>query len=313
MSVIWGMPYLLIRIAVRDVSPPTLIFLRTAPAALVLLPVALRRGALGAVRRHLGWILAYTVAELGVPWLFVSRAEVDLTSSLTGLLIATVPLTGAVLYALLGVERLDLRRVAGLLVGFGGVAVLVGADLHAVDLGAVVEVVVPAMGYAVGPLIISRKLADLPGLGVITASLLMAGVAYAPWGLTHWPTRWTAESAASVAGLALITTALAFVLFFELILEVGPSRSTVITYVNPAVAILLGVVVLGEPFTVGIALGFPLILAGSWLATSHRGGDHAAHDRDGGSGADGRADGGARHPVRRPVVRDELAGEPPHA
>ena len=261
MSVIWGCPYLLIRIAVREIEPGTLIFLRTAPAALLLAPIALHRGALVGVLSRWRWLLAFTAAELAVPWFFVGRAEIHLTSSVTGLLIASVPLVGAVLYRALGYEHFDRRRIVGLLVGFAGVATLVGVDLHGTDLGPVVEVLVPAVGYAVGPLIVSRKLDDLEGIGVITTSLAVASVAYGPYALTHLPSAVSSEVVLSVVGLALVCTALAFVLFFELIVEVGPARSTVITYVNPAVAVLLGVVVLGEPFTWGIALGFPLILA----------------------------------------------------
>ncbi len=271
MSVIWGTPYLLIRIAVRDVSPATLIFFRTAPAGLLLLPLALHRNALASVWRHWRWVLVYTVAELGIPWLFVSRAEVHLTSSLTGILIATVPLTGALIYWAFGFEHFTGRRVLGLVVGFGGVVALVGLDLGTIDLGAVAEVIVPAIGYSLGPLVISRKLGDLPGLGVITLSLLMAGAAYAPFGLTHLPRHFPLEVALAVAGLMLVCTALAFVLFFELIGEIGPHRSTVITYINPAVAILLGIVILGERISLGIIVGFPLILLGSWLATQHDG------------------------------------------
>ena len=267
MSVIWGCPYLLIRIAVREVSPATLIFLRTAPAALVLLPLALHRGALHGLLARWRWLLAFTVAELAIPWLFVSRAEVHLTSSVTGLLVASVPLTGAVLYRLLGYDHFDRRRVLGLLVGFAGVALLVGVDVRGADLGPVIEVLIPVVGYAVGPLIISRKLDDLPAIGVITVSLAIASVAYGPYALTHLPTSMSVEVIASVAALALVCTALAFVLFFDLIVEVGPARSTVITYVNPAVAIVLGVVILGEPLTKGILFGFPLILLGSWMAT----------------------------------------------
>jgi drug/metabolite transporter (DMT)-like permease len=267
MSVIWGCPYLLIRIAVREISPATLIFLRTAPAALLLAPIALHRGALRGILTRWRWLVGFTVAELAIPWFFIGRAEIHLSSSVTGLLIASVPLVGAVLYRVLGIDRFDRRRVLGLLIGFSGVAVLVGVDLRGADLGPVIEVLVPAVGYAVGPLIISRKLDDLPGIGVITVSLAMASVAYAPYAVTHLPSSVSPEVVASVAGLALVCTALAFVLFFELIVEVGPARSTVITYVNPAVAVLLGVLVLGEPFTWGIALGFPLILLGSWLAT----------------------------------------------
>ena len=268
MSVIWGTPYLLIRIAVREVSPATLIFLRCAPAALLLLPLAIHRKALGDLLRRWRWIVAYTVAELAIPWLFVGRAEVHLTSSFTGLLIASVPLWGAIIYRILGYDRFDGKRIMGLLVGFAGVVALVGTNLHSTDLGAVVEVVSPTIGYAIGPLIISRKLGDLPGLGVIFASLVLASIFYAPYAVTHMPSHVSLEVALAVVGLAVVCTALAFVLFFELIVEVGPARSTVITYINPAVAILLGVVLLGEPFTVGIAIGFPLILLGSWMATS---------------------------------------------
>jgi drug/metabolite transporter (DMT)-like permease len=267
MSVIWGCPYLLIRIAVREVSPATLIFLRTAPAAVVLLPLAVHRNALRGLVARWRWLLAFTLAELAVPWYFVSRAEIHLTSSVTGLLIAAVPLMGAVLYRALGYDHFSRRRIVGLLVGFAGVAALVGVDLRGAEVGPVIEVLIPAIGYAIGPLIISRKLDDLPGIGVITMSLAMASVLYAPVALTHLPSSVSLEVIGAIVGLALVCTALAFLLFFELIVEVGPARSTVITYVNPGVAILLGVLVLGEPFTWGIAFGFPLILLGSWLAT----------------------------------------------
>ena len=151
MSVIWGCPYLLIRIAVREISPATLIFLRTAPAALVLAPIAVHRGALAGVAARWRWLLAFTAAELALPWLFVGRAEIHLTSSVTGLLVATVPLMATVLYRVLGVEHFDRRRILGLVVGFAGVVTLVGVDLHGTELGPVVEVLVPVVGYAVGP------------------------------------------------------------------------------------------------------------------------------------------------------------------
>jgi drug/metabolite transporter (DMT)-like permease len=268
MSVIWGCPYLLIRIAVREVSPATLIFLRTAPASLVLLPVAIHRRALGGLLARWRWLLAVSVVEVAAPWLFLGRAEIHLTSSVAGLLIATVPLVGAVIYRLLGFDLFDRRRIVGLLIGFAGVVAVVGVDLRGAELGPVVEVLIPVVGYAVGPLIISRKLDDLAGIGVITAAMTIVSVGYAPFALSHLPSRMSLEVAGAIAGLALVCTALAFVLFFELILEVGPARSTVITYINPAVAIALGVLVLGEPLGWGILVGFPLIVIGSWMATA---------------------------------------------
>ena len=271
MSLIWGIPYLLIRVAIRDLSPPTLVFARTIPAALLLLPVAVWRGQVRQLLPHWRWILTFAIIEMTIPWLLLSRAEQHLTSSLAGLLIASVPLIGAVIYRFSPhTDRLTGRRLLGLVVGFAGVAVLVGVDLGRSNLLSFGEVGVVALGNATGPLIISRRLAELPSLGVVSLSIAITAVIYAPFALTSIPRHVSAEVGFSVLGLALVCTALAFILFFALIAEVGPSRATVITYVNPAVAVLLGVVLLGEHFTIGIAVGFPLILAGSVLATSGR-------------------------------------------
>ncbi len=267
MGVIWGVPYLLIRVAVRQLDPGTLVFARTAPAALLLLPVAAWRRQLGAVLRRWRWVVVFTVVELAVPWLLLGRAETRITSSTAGLVIAAVPLVAAALYRALGAERLGRRRLAGLVIGFAGVAALLGIDVGRTDPWVVVELAVVVVGYALGPLIVDRRLSDLPDLAVVGTAMGLAALLYLPWAATHRPAHLRAETVAAVAGLAVVCSALAFVLFFALIAEVGPSRSTIITYVNPAVAVLLGVAVLGEPLTVGIAVGFPLILAGSVLAT----------------------------------------------
>jgi drug/metabolite transporter (DMT)-like permease len=268
MSVIWGIPYLLIKVAVRELSAPQLVFARTAPAALLLIPIAWRRGLLGPLWRHWRAVLAYSAIELAGPWFFLSTAEKRLSSSVSGLLIATVPLIGAGLAVAVGTEdRLDRRRLAGLLIGLAGVAALVGVDLHGTDLLAVGEATLTAVGYAIGPMIISRRFSDMPALGLVAASLGLTALGYAPVALATFPHHVSGEAIASVAVLTVVCTALAFLLFFALIVEVGPARATVITFVNPAIAVTLGVVLLGEPFTVGIAVGFPLILAGSILAT----------------------------------------------
>jgi drug/metabolite transporter (DMT)-like permease len=269
LCVIWGIPYLLIRVAVRELPPPALVFLRTAPAALLLVPLALRRGELRPLLARWHWVVAYTVVELALPWLLLSHAEQRLSSSLAGLLVATVPLIAAVLYRAVGAgEHFDARRLTGLFVGFAGVAALVGIDMTGTDPLAIAEVLVVALCYATGPLVVSRRLAGLPALGVITASLALTAVGYAPAGLRSMPASVSAETVGAVAALALVCTMLAFLLFFALIREVGPSRTTVITYVNPLVAVLLGVVILSEPLTLGIAVGMPLILLGSVLGTA---------------------------------------------
>lgn len=268
MGLIWGIPYLLIKVAVEEFAPTTIVFGRTAIAAAILLPVAALRGQLRALLPHWRPVLAFAVVEICIPWVLLGYAEQSLSSSLTGLLVAAVPLVGAVLVWVTGHEHVALRRVAGLLIGFGGVATLVGFDVGAANLWAVAAMAGVALGYATGPLILARYLSHLPGLGVVAASVGLAAVVYLPLGIAQWPAEPpSGQASLAVVGLAVVCTATAFLVFFALINEVGPARATVITYINPAVAVALGVVVLSEPLTSTIALGFGLILVGSVLAT----------------------------------------------
>ena len=269
MCVIWGIPYLMIRVAVRELAPVTLVFLRTGLAALLLMPLAAHRQELRPLVAHWRPLLAYTAIEVALPWFLLSRAETKLTSSLTGLLIAAVPLVGALIVSLSGErERLGGRRWLGLLVGLGGVAAIVGLDLGRVNAVALVEIAVVAVCYAVGPIILARHLNGAPALGVVAASLALSAVAYAPLAAVRWPESMpSAHVVESVVGLAVVCSAAAFLLFFALIAEVGPVRATVITYVNPAVAAVVGVLLLNEHLTGGMLLGFALVLAGSVLAT----------------------------------------------
>ena len=269
MGVIWGIPYLLIKVAVADLHPTALVLFRTVIGALLLIPWAAAQGWLRPLLPHWRAIIVYTAVEVALPWFLISDAERRLSSSLTGLLLAVVPSVGAVLVWLSATgDRIDSRRIAGLGLGFLGVAALVGLDVSFRDLGAVGEVLLVAVGYAVGPMIIARRLNDLPPVGVVAASLGLTTLAYLPFGLLQFPSALPpVQVVVSVAILGVVCTALAFLLFFALIAEVGPARATVITYVNPAVALLLGVLILGEPFTLGAGLGFFLIVLGSYLAT----------------------------------------------
>ena len=271
LCVIWGIPYLLIRVAVRELSPAFLVFARTAGGALLLLPLAARRGELRVLLPHWRPVLLFTAVEIAVPWLLLSRAEERLSSSLSGLLIAAVPLVAAGVSAASGsAHRLEGRSWIGLLVGILGVAALVGLDFGRVGIVPLLEIFVVVLGYTAGPMVLSRSLSDLPSLGVIAASLTVAALVYAPFAVVDIPAHVRLDVALSVAGLAVVCTALAFLIFFALIADVGPVRATVITYVNPAVAAVLGVAALGERFTVGMGIGFALVLAGSVLATGRR-------------------------------------------
>src|SRR3954447_14878926 len=269
MCLIWGVPYLLIRVAVEDGrSPATVVFLRTRIAALVLAPVAIRRGGLPDLVARWWPLLVYSAIEVALPWWLLTDAERHLSSALAGLLLAAVPLFGILLARIFGpAEVVDRWRILGLVLGAGGVAALVGLQIGHINVLAVGAVLLTALGYAAGPMVLSRRLADLPAVNVVAASLALSALAWAPAAAASWPTSVSAKAAGSVLGLALVCTAIAFLVFFALIAEVGPSRATVITFVNPAVAIALGIAVLGERFTAGMAVGFPLVLAGSVLAT----------------------------------------------
>ena len=272
MGLIWGIPYLLIKVAVGELQPASLVFVRTAAGALILVPISLSRVGLQPLVRHWRAIAIYTAIEIGIPWFLLSHAELKLSSSLSGLLLASVPLIGALLALVMRTDdRMQWRQVTGLFLGLAGVAALLGVDVSRGDLGAVGEIAIVATCYAVGPMIIARRLSDIPALGVVTASLVLAALAYTPIGILQLPRFMpSGQVIASVAGLAIVCTALAFLVFFALIAEVGPIRATVITYVNPAVALVVGIALLHERFTVGTGVGFALIIAGSYVATRRR-------------------------------------------
>jgi len=272
MCVLWGIPYLLIKVAVAEVSVAVLVFARTALGALVLLPLAARRGAATIVRAHWRALLVFAVVEIIGPWALLSDAERVLDSSLTGLLVAAVPIIAVLAGRLAGDrERLGPLRWAGLGLGLAGVALLAAPHVNAGSGLAIGEVLLVAVGYAVGPLIAARKLGEVPNLLVTASCLGFAALVYLPPALLTMPAVLPApEVLLALAGLGLLCTAAAFVLFFELIGEVGPTRAVVFTYVNPAVAVAAGVLLLGEPLTATVLAAFVLILLGSVLATRQR-------------------------------------------
>lgn len=268
MSIIWGIPYLLIRVTVAEISPVLLVFSRTAIAAALLLPIALLRVDLGSVLRHWPWVIAFAAIEIAIPWLMLGAAEQTISSSLAGLLIAGVPLVGAAIAAIVGgPDRVGRRQLGGLLIGFTGVVVIAGGDFSAENALALLQVAVVVVCYALGPFILSRRLIGVPSLGIMALSLALVALLYAPMALADWPTSQPSQEVlASIAILAVVCTAAAFPLFAALIHEVGPVRATVITYVNPVVAAALGVLILAETLTPPMLVGFALAIAGSTLA-----------------------------------------------
>ena len=246
-----------------------LVFVRTSIGAAILLPVALLRVDLRPVLRRWRWLVAFAAVEIAGPWILLGLRRTAHLELLAALLIAGVPLVGTVLaLATGGADRLSRPGLVGLLLGLVGVVAIVGADFEASDATALVQVLLVAVGYAVGPAILSRRLDGLPSIGVMALSLALTAVVYAPIAAVQWPTVVPSPNVLfAIATLGILCTALAFILFGELIAEVGPVRATVITYINPAVAAVLGIVVLSETFTAAMAIGFVLVILGSALAT----------------------------------------------
>jgi drug/metabolite transporter (DMT)-like permease len=273
MSVAWGVPYLFIKIAVDDgLSPGFVAWSRVALGALVLLPVALRSGALRGL--PLGWLVAFAITEICIPFPLIGFGETRVSSSLAAILIASLPLMVTFLALRFDrSERPTRSRLLGMLVGLGGVAALVGIDIGGTgsELIGAGAILIATMGYACGPLIVNRQLSDADPLGPVTAAMAIASIILLPFGIGDFPSQTpSGEAILAVVVLGLVCSATAFLVFFRLIAEVGPSRATVITYVNPVVALALGVAVLGESITAGAVAGLLLILAGSWLATDGR-------------------------------------------
>jgi drug/metabolite transporter (DMT)-like permease len=271
-SVVWGVPYFFIKVAVDDGVPPAFVaWSRVALGAAVLLPLAWRRGALRGLGGRWAAIAAYTACEVAVPFLLIALGERHVSSSLAAILIASMPLMVALLSVWFSPDdRPTGRRLAGLLIGFGGVVALLGVDVAGRPgelLGALL-ILVATLGYATAPMIVNRRLADLDPLGPIAASLALAVVLLAPAVGVSPPDGLPSPAAlGSLAVLGVVCTALGLVLFFRLIVEAGPSRAAVITYVNPLVAVVLGVLVLDERLGIMSLVGLLAILGGSWLAT----------------------------------------------
>jgi drug/metabolite transporter (DMT)-like permease len=275
MALIWGIPYFLIRVAVEEFEPPVVVFGRTSIAAVALVLIARRSGALGAAASRWQWVLAFAVLEMAIPWILLTTAEQHLASGLTALIISAVPIVGTVVAYILGDKAaLSAIRICGIAAGLGGVALLVGRDLRSDQPPpwlSIIEVLIVVVCYATAPFIADRKLASVPSIGVISMSLSIVAVIYAPIAAFSLPDhRPRINTALAIVALAVICTGIAFVVFFRLITEIGAARAGLITFANPVVAIALGAVFLDEVVTAATIVGFVLVIAGCWMATRGR-------------------------------------------
>ena len=270
-GILWGTPYLLIRIAVRDFSPATVVCIRVTMGALILIPIAIKQKTISAAFRGIKYIIPYAIAEMLIPLMLIAKAETSISSGLTGILIATVPIWASIFASLHGDKTVwHHTRLIGLVVGFMGIFLLVGIESltgHSA-LWAIAFVIFASASYAFAVNMITRKLPDVSGIAFNGIAMAITALITAPFAISQWPKHAVPAAAIfSVISLGLFCTALAFILFFIVIKEIGPARASLTTYLNTAVAVLLGVLILREPFTLGIAVGLPLVLYGSYLAS----------------------------------------------
>jgi len=273
-SVLWGIPYFLIKVAVGEVSPAFVAWSRVALGAAILIPIAWRVGAFRGVRERWPVVLAFAVIEIAIPFTLIPVGEKWISSSLAAILIAAVPLTVALMTIRFNPsERVQGARLVGLFVGLAGVIALMGIDVagHPKELLGAACMLVATVGYAAGPMLIRMKMSDLHPLGPVAGSLGVAAILMAPAGIATAPGHVPAAKVIwSIAGLGVACTAIALATMFFLVAEAGPSRASIITYVNPVIAVALGVAFLGESVRAGMVAGLLLILAGSWMATGGR-------------------------------------------
>lgn len=274
-SVLWGVPYLMIKVAVDEVSPVGVVAARTLLAVVVLVPIALATGALRAVWPRRWELAALAVLEIAVPFTLISAGERHITSSLTAIVIATGPFMAAGVGAMLGVERMRPAGLAGMAVGLVGVAVLVGVDVggDAEALLGVGMILAAVACYAVAVIWMRSRFSDLPPVGTITVVCGAGALVTMPFALATLPAAVPSGRVLwSLVGLGVGCTALALVLYMALIAEVGGVRAMLITYINPVVAVAAGVAILGERLTPAMVLGMALIAGGSWVATARHAG-----------------------------------------
>jgi drug/metabolite transporter (DMT)-like permease len=271
-SALWGVPYLFVSIAVKEISVPVVVFTRVFIGALILIPLALREGSLRVPRSSYKYITLYAIFEMFIPWTLISDGQKKVSSGLAGLLIATVPIWANLLAALAGDRSVrHPRQVSGIVIGFLGVVALVGIDsfMESHDLVAIFKILFSAFSYAFATFMAARHLTGVAGVAVNGLAMALTSIVFFIPAIQSLPTQMPSSAAlCSLLALGLLCTALAFYYFFTLLRLIGAPKASTVTYPNTAIAIALGVILLNEPVTTGMLIGFPMVLLGSYLATS---------------------------------------------
>ena len=269
---LWGIPYLFIKVAVDEetgYSPAIVVFGRVLIGAAILIPLALKDRSIFAALRGGKYVAFYALLEMVIPWILIGTAEQKISSGLAGLLIASVPIWSNLITYLQGdQEALEKNRIIGIGVGFIGVVLIVGIEslTGSSDPLSIVMVIIAAIAYAYAVIMIRQKLPDVSGIAINGVAMAMTAIFYLPFTIVLWPDHSIApEATYSVIALGIFSTGIAFVFFFTLLDDIGATRASMVTYWNTAIAVVLGIMILSEPLTAGIAIGLPLVMFGSWL------------------------------------------------
>lgn len=268
---LWGVPYLFMRVAVREWDPSIVVFGRVVIGAAILFPIAIRRGVVKVTLRGFKWILAYAIFEMCGPWYLITHAETKINSGLAGLLVATVPIWSTIYSSMAGDKTVwHAKRLMGIIIGFIGLVLIVGIETisGAADAFSVFQTILAAILYSTAMAIILKGMPNGDGVAINAIAMTITAFIFAPAALTNLPEKMPSFNAtASLIGLGVLSTGLAFMIYFGLVKEIGQARGSLVTYLNTAFAVVLGVLVLGEPLTIGIITGLPLVLLGSYFAS----------------------------------------------
>ncbi len=268
---LWGVPYLFMRVAVREWEPSVVVFGRVVIGAAILFPIAIRRGVVKETLRGFKWIFIYALFEMCGPWYLITHAETKINSGLAGLLVATVPIWSTIYSSLAGDKTVwHHKRLLGIVIGFIGLVLIVGIETISgtADTFSVFQTVLAAILYSTAMAIILKGMPNGDGVAINAIAMAITAIIFAPSAILSWPEKTPSFNAtASLIGLGVLSTGIAFMVYFKLVKEIGQARGSMVTYLNTAFAVVLGVLILGEPLTIGIIVGLPLVLIGSYFAS----------------------------------------------
>jgi drug/metabolite transporter (DMT)-like permease len=270
-GVLWGVPYLFMKVAVEELSTPVIVFSRLLIGAVVLVPLALYEKTLRPALKYWKYIALYAIAEMVIPWSLITNAQKDLSSGVVALLVATVPIWATLFAHHTGDSTAAHRtRIFGIALGLIGIVFLVGFEsLNDVgNIRALIQVLIASASYAFAVNMITRKAPETSGVAINGIAIALSTVIFAPFAFTHLPSQMPSSKAIlATIGLGVICTALAFWVFFIVLKEIGAARASLVVYPNTAVAVVLGILILDEQLTLAIAIGLPMVLLGSYFAS----------------------------------------------